>query len=59
MKRGLLEKQLSQAGCYMKREGAEHSLWLNPRTGIVEAIPRHSEIKEGLAKKILKNLTNQ
>jgi mRNA interferase HicA len=40
----------------LKREGASHSLWINPQTGAVEAIPRHREIKEMLAKKILKNL---
>jgi hypothetical protein len=33
-----------------------HSLWINPKTGVVEAIPRHKEIKEQLAKKILKRL---
>ena len=24
-------------GCYLRREGASHSLWINPRTGVVEA----------------------
>ena len=33
-----------------------HSQWINPRNGVIEAIPRHQEIKEPLAKKILKNL---
>ena len=56
MKRKELEKKLRQAGCYLKREGASHSLWINPQTGVVEAIPRHREIKEFLARKILKNL---
>jgi mRNA interferase HicA len=48
---------LRSAGCYLKREGSSHSLWINPKTGNIEAIPRHSEIKEPLAKKILKNLS--
>jgi mRNA interferase HicA len=56
MKRKELEKKLRQAGCYLKREGASHSLWINPQSATVEAIPRHREIKESLAKKILKNL---
>lgn len=51
MKRRELEKRLRVAGCYLKREGASHSLWVNPRTGVLEAIPRHAEIKEPLAKK--------
>ncbi|MEB3227615.1 MAG: type II toxin-antitoxin system HicA family toxin [Synechocystis sp.] len=56
MKRKELERRLRQAGCYLKREGASHSLWINPKTEVVEAIPRHTEIKEFLAQKILKNL---
>jgi predicted RNA binding protein YcfA (HicA-like mRNA interferase family) len=56
MKRKDLEKKLRIAGCYLKREGKSHSLWINPRTGVVEALPRHQEIKEPLAKKILKSL---
>jgi len=57
MKRKDLERKLRIAGCYLKREGSSDSLWINPKTnGIIEAVPRHSEIKEPLAKKILKNL---
>lgn len=33
----------------MKREGGSHSLWLNPKNGVIEAVPRHNEIKEHLA----------
>ncbi len=44
------------AGCYLKREGTSHALWINPKTGVMETVPRHIEIKEPLAKKILKSL---
>ena len=56
MKRKDLERALRMAGCYLKREGASHSLWINPKNGAIEAIPRHTEIKEPLAKKILRSL---
>jgi mRNA interferase HicA len=56
MKRRDLEKRLRIAGCFLKREGSSHSLWINPKTGIIEAVPRHTQIKEPLAKKILKSL---
>ncbi|MDI6450631.1 type II toxin-antitoxin system HicA family toxin [Anaerobaca lacustris] len=56
MKRRELEKRLRIAGCVLKREGASHALWINPRTGAIEAVPRHTEIKEPLAKKILRGL---
>jgi predicted RNA binding protein YcfA (HicA-like mRNA interferase family) len=56
MKRRDLERKLRIVGCYLKKEGGSHSLWMNPKNGVIEAIPRHKEIKEPLAKKILKNL---
>jgi mRNA interferase HicA len=56
MKRADLERKLRIAGCYLKREGSSHSLWINPKTGAIEAVPRHKEVKEPLAKKILKTL---
>ncbi len=59
MKRRDLEKRLRIAGCYLKREGASHSIWINPKNGAVETVPRHTEIKEPLAKKILKNLNSE
>jgi predicted RNA binding protein YcfA (HicA-like mRNA interferase family) len=56
MKRRDLEKRLRLAGCILKREGSSHALWTNPRTGVIEAVPRHLEIKEPLAIRILKSL---
>lgn len=56
MKRCDLESRLRRSGCYLKREGGSHSLWIAPRTGVVEAIPRHAEIKEPLARRILKRM---
>jgi len=56
VKRRDLERRLRIAGCYLKRDGGSHALWINPKSGVIEAIPRHKEIKEMLAKKILKNL---
>jgi mRNA interferase HicA len=56
MKREALLRILRKSGCFLKREGASHSLWCNPETGHVEAVPRHAEISERLAQKILKSL---
>jgi hypothetical protein len=57
VKRGDLLRHLRRHGCYLKREGASHSLWSNPATGAVEAIPRHTEISNILARKICRNLS--
>ena len=56
MKRGDLLRHLRRHGCYLKREGASHSLWCNPRTGAVEAVPRHTEVANNLVRKICRNL---
>jgi hypothetical protein len=57
MKRSSLLQHLRRHGCYLKREGRAHSLWCNPHTGAVEAVPRHMEIPNGLARKICRNLS--
>lgn len=57
MKRRDLERRLRFAGCHLKREGAAHSIWVNPKTGVTETVPRHNEIKENLAKKIIKSMS--
>ena len=57
MKRQSLIKHLRKHGSSLKREGRSHSLWTNPDTGAVEAIPRHSEIDDRLARKICRGLS--
>ena len=57
MKRQRLLKHLRRYGCVLKREGASHSLWLNPSNGQVEAVPRHTEIPNLLARKICRGLS--
>lgn len=57
MKRAALLRHLRKHGCHLKREGRSHSLWTNPATGDVEAVPRHVEISNILAKKICRNLS--
>ncbi len=48
MKRRDLERKLRIAGCYMKREGGSHFLWINPKNGVIEAVPRHKEILKNM-----------
>lgn len=56
IKRYVLLKHLRRYGCYLKREGREPSLWANPVNGVVEAVPRHVEIPDKLARKICRRL---
>ncbi|MCH8963199.1 MAG: type II toxin-antitoxin system HicA family toxin [Bacteroidetes bacterium] len=57
MKRNALLRHLRKHGCTLKREGRSHSLWTNPETGKTEAIPRHTEIPDLLARKICRGLS--
>jgi predicted RNA binding protein YcfA (HicA-like mRNA interferase family) len=57
MKRRVLLRHLRRHGCVLKREGGEHSLWTNPRTGEMEAVPRHVEVPNRLARKICRGLS--
>jgi len=52
MKRKDLERQLKDLGWYFSRHGGKHDVWTNGEE--TEMIPRHNEINEFLAKKILK-----
>jgi mRNA interferase HicA len=56
MKRLDLIKIIEQNGAVFIRHGSDHDWYKNPNTGIAEAVPRHREIKEPLAKKIIKRL---
>jgi len=56
MKRKALLKHLRVHGCSLLREGGRHSWWHNVALNRRSAIPRHTEIKDILAKKICKDL---
>jgi len=56
MKRSDLVRKLEQAGCSLIRHGGRHDWYQNPQTGASQPIPRHREIKEFLAKHILRKL---
>ncbi len=52
MKKTLLLKKLKEKGWYLLRQGKSHEIWTNGED--MEAVPRHREIDENLARKILK-----
>jgi len=54
MKRNQLIKYLLTNGCIFKREGSEHSIYMNVKTRKRVAVPRHSEIKDTLCNVICK-----
>jgi hypothetical protein len=56
MKRAELLKQIGEMGCIFIRHGKRHDWYQNPVTKMAQPVPRHNEIKNSLAKHILKML---
>jgi mRNA interferase HicA len=51
-----LRKKLGEYGWYFLREGSDHEIWSNGE--VIEPIPRHREVSEYLARKILRRAKN-
>jgi mRNA interferase HicA len=59
MKRVDLIKEIERLGCLLIRHGGRHDWYRNPKTGASQPVPRHREIKEPLAKRILRKLGDE
>ena len=58
MKRVDLLRAIEGLACVLVRHGGGHDWYRNPETGVSQAVPRHREIKEPLARRILRMLSN-
>ena len=56
MKRRELIRKIEKMGCEFIRHGEKHDWYQNPVTKVSQPVPRHIEIKNILAKHILKML---
>jgi predicted RNA binding protein YcfA (HicA-like mRNA interferase family) len=45
-------------GCVLIRHGGKHDWYRNPATGVSQPVPRHREIKEPMARHIIRMLSN-
>lgn len=59
MKRRDLIAKLESSGATLVRHGAKHDIYHNPKTGATQPVPRHKEINELLARKIVRDLTSE
>jgi len=57
MKRKDLIKIIAESGAIFVRHGGNHDWYVNRATGVGQAIPRHAEINESLARGIIKKLS--
>lgn len=58
MKRVDLIRTIEGFGCELIRNGAKHDWYRNLKTGVSQPVPRHREIKESLARRIIRMLRN-
>jgi len=58
MKRRDLIRLIEKAGCILIRSGKRHDWYQDPNTRACQPVPRHTEIKEPLAKHIIKMLAD-
>ena len=56
MKRVDLIREIEVCGCVLIRHGGKHDWYQHPVTGVSQPVPRHREIKERLARKIIRTL---
>jgi predicted RNA binding protein YcfA (HicA-like mRNA interferase family) len=57
MKRADLIRTIEEFGCELVRHGGKHDWYRNPDTGMAQAVPRHREIAEPLARRIIRMLS--
>ncbi len=58
MKRLDLIRAIEAFGCELVRHGGKHDWYRNPTSGMAQPVPRHREIKERLANRIIRLLSN-
>ena len=56
MKRQEFIREIVNAGCYLKRHGSNHDIYVNPKNGKKAPVPRHQVIKDSLCKLISRQL---
>ena len=59
MKRLDLIRTIERLGCVLIRSKGKHDWYQNSATGVAQPVPRHREIKEHLAKQIIRMLGNE
>ncbi len=56
MKKKDLLKKLAELGCTLTRHGGNHGWYTNPNNQVPQAVPRHNEIDDFLAKAIINGI---
>jgi predicted RNA binding protein YcfA (HicA-like mRNA interferase family) len=59
VKRVELIRTIEAFGCVLIRHGGKHDWYRNPETGASQPVPRHREVKDHLARHIIRMLSNE
>jgi len=59
VKRRELIKKIEEQRAVLVRHGGKHDWYQHPRTKVCQPVPRHNEIKEYLARHILRKLSSK
>ena len=52
-----LLRRIADEGAVLVRHGSDHDWYRNVITGVMEAVPRHREVKENTARRIIRRLS--
>jgi mRNA interferase HicA len=55
MKRKDVIRRITELGAVFVREGGGHTVYKNPRTGVALVVPRHSEVSEGVSRRLVRD----
>ena len=52
-----LIRRITEEGAILVRHGSDHDWYRNVITGVLDAVPRHREVNENTARKIIRKLS--
>jgi predicted RNA binding protein YcfA (HicA-like mRNA interferase family) len=59
MKRTELLRKIAAQGAIFLRHGGNHDIYMQPQTRVQQPVPRHGDVPDLLARRILKKLSQQ
>jgi mRNA interferase HicA len=59
MKRRDPIRKIEELGCVLVRHGGSHDWYTNPTNKKSQPVPRHNEIHDGLARSIIRKLSQE
>jgi predicted RNA binding protein YcfA (HicA-like mRNA interferase family) len=55
MRRKDVIRHITELGAVFVREGGGHTVYKNPRTGMLLGVPRHGEVSQGVSRRLTRD----